>query len=422
MFFSTLSNTLKTFTGSADSSSSLSSNAGASSLETSALQEQSTAVPQQSLNTRENLHVEVLTIKDYKKAARTLQIAFSDDKYVNYLTSGIKESDLKQQMDLALFEATTYSTILSGLLVGIRDLDGELEDPNAPFLAVACFQKPQKKSKGKSKSNNNKGKDSDSAENRSLFSYLWSMYQGGYLKFLWLANKETRQRVFDEQWRLLDKYREEVLGDEFDYSWYLSDIGAIPKGRGKGLARKLVDYVCQKYIDVYKQPNDDDDDDDDEDLENKIGTTGSKAHSKASTGSDEESKLDSEIQSFNFAFDLDSDNLTDYSGYSSFSDNESAHSSWYYKEEDDILSKYDERQRNKAGTGNSGHTNIGASLYLESSHPRNRKIYQKLGFTYVKTVPVADVQLHDGSKKTLTMDLMVRGVKGAKWKQERMFA
>ncbi|ODQ48023.1 hypothetical protein PICMEDRAFT_30992 [Pichia membranifaciens NRRL Y-2026] len=383
MFFSTLSNTLKNFTGSTTTSST-------SSLSSPNLTASS-----------ENLHVEMLTIKDYKKAARTLQIAFQDDKYVNYLTSGIKESNLKQQMDLALFEATTYSTILSGLLVGIRDLDGEQDDPDAPFLAVACFQKPQKKSKGK-----------------SLFSYLWSMYQGGYLKFVWLANKETRQRVFDEQWQLLDQYREEVLGDEFDYSWYLSDIGAIPKGRGKGLARKLVDYACQKYIDVYKQPNDDDDDDDDDDLgNNKNGTTGS----KASTGSDEESKLDSEIQSFNFAFDLDSDNLTDYSGYSSFSDNESAHSSWYYKEEDDILSKYDERQRNKAGTNPSGHTKIGASLYLESSHPRNRKIYQKLGFTYVKTVPVADVQLHDGAMKTLTMDLMVRGVKGAKWKQESLF-
>ena len=424
MFFSTLSNTLKNFTGSTttSSTSSLSSpNLTASSLETPARQGDHTAEPRESLNTRENLHVEMLTIKDYKKAARTLQIAFQDDKYVNYLTSGIKESNLKQQMDLALFEATTYSTILSGLLVGIRDLDGEQDDPDAPFLAVACFQKPQKKSKGKSKTGADKGKatkDSDNAENRSLFSYLWSMYQGGYLKFVWLANKETRQRVFDEQWQLLDQYREEVLGDEFDYSWYLSDIGAIPKGRGKGLARKLVDYACQKYIDVYKQPNDDDDDDDDDDLgNNKNGTTGS----KASTGSDEESKLDSEIQSFNFAFDLDSDNLTDYSGYSSFSDNESAHSSWYYKEEDDILSKYDERQRNKAGTNPSGHTKIGASLYLESSHPRNRKIYQKLGFTYVKTVPVADVQLHDGAMKTLTMDLMVRGVKGAKWKQESLF-
>lgn len=331
------------------------------------------------LNTRENLKVEVLTIKDYKKAARTLQIAFQDDLYVNYLTAGINDSKIKQQMDLALFEATTYSTILSGLLVGVRDLDAELTDPNAPFLAVACFHKPEK--------NNDDDEANASTENKSLFSYLWSMYQGGYLKFVWLANKETRQRVFYEQWELLDKYRQEVLGEEFHKSWYLSDIGAIPRGRGKGLARMLVDYVCQKYIDRYS---------DDEDVDISIKSS-----------SDEDSKLDDEIQSFNFKFNLDNDdNLTDYSGYSSFSDNESTHSSWYYKEEDDILSKYDRQQRNKSS--------VGAPLYLESSHPRNRKIYQKLGFTYIKTVGVADVRNGD-SIKTLTMDLMVRGIKGARW-------
>lgn len=406
-----------------------------------------------SLNTRENLKVEVITLKDYKKAARTLQIAFEEDLYVNYLTSGINEPHLKQQMNLALFEATAYSTILSGVLVGVRDLDAELTDPNAPFLAVACFWKPEKKSKLKSKSkstsiyynkkkanrsgsissvgehqfNRNNPEDtqlvqnSDSANNGSLFSYLWSMYQGGYLKFVWLANKETRQRVFNEQWKLLDNYRAETLGDDFHYSWYLSDIGAIPRGRGKGLARMLVDHVCQKYVDVYKQPKEEDDYDDvDDDDDEEHGVKRSSA-SNPSSASDEESKLDSEIESFNFQFPLDSDNLTDYSGYSSLSDNESAHSSWYYNEEEDILSKYDQQQRSK-NVSKSGRPRYGAPLYLESSHPRNRKIYQKLGFTYVKTVPVADVQSPSVGKKTLTMDLMVRGVKGAKYKHESMFS
>lgn len=345
------------------------------------------------LNTRENLFPEVLTIKDYKKAAKTLQIAFKDDLYVNYLTSDIKDKKLKDQLDLALFEATTYTTILSGLVVGVRDLDAEKIDPDAPFLAVACFDKP--KSQGQNKNN------------KSLFNYLWQMYEGGYLKFVWLANKETRQRVFDEQWKLLDQFREDVLADEYVNSWYLSDIGAVPRGRGKGLARKLVDFVCQNYIDVYRQSSDNaGDDDDDAHDENMTGI-------KSFNGSDENSKLDSEIQSFNFAFDLDSDNLTDYSGYSSFSDNESAHSSWYYKEEDDILKQYDQKK--------SHGRKLGAPLYLESSHPRNRKIYQKLGFTYVKTVQVADVRDKDGGLKTLTMDLMVRGIKGTKWNKESMF-
>lgn len=393
---------------------------GSSTSNTSTNTSEQTVDPEVSLNTRENLHVEVLTIKDYKKAARTLQIAFAEDLYISYLMKDIKESKLKNEMNLALFEAATYSTILSGVLVGIRDLDAELIDPNAPFLAVACFWKPEKKSSKSSKKSKYSGDDSKGAENHSLFSYVWSMYQAGYLKFVWLADKETRKRVFDEQWKLLDEYRAETLGDDFNYSWYLSDIGAIPRGRGKGLARKLVDYVCQKFVDNYKQPKEEEDDEDDED-DVDVNGNNSVLNSKNSSASDEESKLNSEIQSFNFQFDLDSDNLTDYSGYSSFSDNESAHSSWYYNEDEDILSKYDQQQQTKNMT-KTGRPRVGAPLYLESSHPRNRKIYQKLGFTYIKTVPVADIPNDDGTTKTLTMDLMVRGVKGAKYKQEKMFS
>ncbi|ODV84711.1 hypothetical protein CANARDRAFT_28860 [[Candida] arabinofermentans NRRL YB-2248] len=379
-------------------------------------------------NTNNSLHVEVVNIKDYKKAAKTLQIAFKDDLYVNYLTSGIKDQSLKEQMDLALFEGSVYSTILSGLVVAIKDHELELTDPDAPFLAVACFEKPKKNdtndNHNESTENNNNG-GGGGAGNQSIFKYLWSMYQGGYLKFLWMANKETRTRVFEEQSSMLNQFRLDVLGDDYDKAWYLSDLGAIPRGRGKGLARRLIDYVCHNYIDVYKFPstkksnvNDDDDDDDDDEIDglNEDGFT-IDDHSKTYTNNNnDQSLIDSEIQSYNFEFDLQSDTFTDYSGYSSDSDNSSAHSSWYYNEEQDILAQYD-NFKNKG-------KEIGAPLYLESSHPRNRKIYQKLGFTYVETVNVANVLDNDGDSKVLTMDLMVRGVKGAKWyKKEdaRMF-
>ncbi|KAG7818845.1 hypothetical protein KL928_002713 [Ogataea angusta] len=333
-----------------------------------------------------NLHVEVVTLKDYKKAAKTLQIAFKDDLYVNYLTSGITDARLKRQMNMALFEATVYSTILKGLVVAVRDSELEQKMPDAPFLAVACFEKPQK------------AKDH---QPQSILNYLWSLYQGGYLKFMWLANKETRQRVFEEQSQMLESFRAEVLGPDRDKSWYLSDIGAIPRGRGKGLARRLIDFVTHNYIDLHKQPTEDGDSDLEDDAD--------PVHS--GFDANEESLLDSEIQSYNFDFDLQSDTFTDYSGYSSASsDASSAHSSWYYDEDRDILAEYDQRK--------SKGRQIGAPLYLESSHPRNRKIYQKLGFTYVKTVKVADVLDREGKMRTLTLDLMVRGIKGAKWQRQ----
>ncbi len=340
-------------------------------------------------------HVEVVSIKDYKKAAKTLHIAFKDDLYLKYLTDGIKDPKLKKQLDLALYEATVYSTVLSGLVVAIRDVELEKTEPDAPFLAVACFEKPR-----------------PMREPKSLVSSLWSMYKGGYLKFIWLANRETRQRVLFEQSSMLEKFRYEALGDDFSQSWYLSDIGAIPKGRGKGYARALVDYVCHKYVDKYRPHLDGDEADneyeDDEELNKLENEQGSAMRFKSS----ENSQLDSEIQSYNFSFDLDSEDLTDYSGYSSVSDSDtsSSHSSWYYREEDDVLAQYDRKK--------SKESKVGAPLYLESSHPRNRKIYQKLGFTYVKTVDVARVTDRHGQNKMLTMDLMVRGPKGARWTKQ----
>lgn len=347
-------------------------------------------------------HVEVVDIKDYKKAAKTLQIAFKDDLYVRYLTSGITDPKMKEQLNLALFEATVYSTILSGLVVCVRDVEGEKEDPNVPFLAVACFEKPR---------------PVQDFESTSLVRSLWSMYQGGYLKFIWLANKEIRKRVLFEQSEMLEKFRYDVLDDEFATSWYLSDIGAIPKGRKKGLARALVDYVCQNYIDKSKPKTDGSLEEDEDDKELRQLEERSKGRSsthnpttKSNTQhNDDESQLESEIQSYNFSFDLDSDNFTDYSGYSSISDSDvsSAHSSWYYNEDEDILAQYDKQKSRGSQSG--------AVLYLESSHPRNRKIYERLGFVYVKTVEIAKVTDKHGHRKTLTMDLMVRGIKGARW-------
>ncbi|GMG56532.1 unnamed protein product [Ambrosiozyma monospora] len=176
--------------------------------------------------------------------------------------------------------------------------------------------------------------------------------------------------------------------------------------RGKGLARRLIDYVCHNFVDVYCE-----DDDDDVDVDGMSGSQQGSGLFQKNNNTNEDSLLDSEIQSYNFAFDLDTDNVTDYSGYSSYSDSDvsSAHSSWYYKEDDDILAQYDYMKSHGRKTG--------ALIYLESSHPRNRKIYQKLGFTFVKTVEVAKVLDKNGQPKSLTVDLMVRGINGAKWFQ-----
>lgn len=294
--------------------------------------------------------VEVVQLKDYKKAGKTLAIAFKEDPYGKFLMEN-EDPASKEEISLALDEGNVYMTIQNGLVVGVRDVELEKEDPDCPFLAVALFEKPEK----------------DPEDEGLLSKWLW-WYNNGYARFIWLAKKATRQRVLVQQVNDLDVIRKEVLGDQAQKSWYLADIGAIPRGRGKGLARRLVDYACRNYIDVASPDYIDEP---------------APEHFRESD------------------FEPGSDNYTDYSGYSSDSDTSSAHSSWY-NEDTDLLAQYDQKR---------GHV-VGAPLYLESSHPRNRRIYQKLGFTYVKTINTPQSGGHVVDTK---LDLMVRGPGGTKW-------
>ncbi|OUM55182.1 hypothetical protein BVG19_g4672 [[Candida] boidinii] len=446
---------------------------------------------------KSKLSVEVVTTKDYKKAAKTLKIAFEKDRFVHYLTSKIQNPDLKERVLFALYEASVYNCILEGLVVAVRDIELEQKgDKDCAFLAVACFYQPSGKSKYS-----------------STLSYYWSLARSGYSKLLWMIDTETRKRIFEEQWPLLESLKENVLKDEVDKAWYLSDIGAIPRGRGKGLARLLIDHVTRKYIDTYKfakvsNKNGDDADadaddessdseDDDEDGvdvvsgnpidsgednyslamssggsgssrsssftssrrgsirsgrdHNGISRSGSFVSNSGAGGFDplqhEINRLSDEVRSLKFDFDNASFN-TEYgseygsmytlsgSEYSGGSDSENNNG-------DDILEQYDQMYYKKHGH----RRQKGAICYLESSHPRNRKIYERLGFTFVTKVDIADIPEEDeeGDKeienvnsslsssidskskkiinkliktKKLTMDLMVRGIKGSKWKRK----
>ncbi|ODV96738.1 hypothetical protein PACTADRAFT_1323 [Pachysolen tannophilus NRRL Y-2460] len=241
----------------------------------------------------DTLEVEIVDASTFQKAAKTLQIAFQEDKFAHYLTKPIESPILKQKVDLALFEASVFSSILDGLVVAIRDKEAEKIDPNAPFLACACFTKP----------------DCDSG--------FWDRVYSGNFKRELLANQICRRRVFEEQFPLLDDTKDEVLGDQSSIAWYLADIGTTPNARGKGCARKLLEYVYENFIDP--------------------------------------------------------ENLV---------------------------------------------------CYLESSNPKNRVIYEKLGFTFVKTFKVGHISCDCNSgycgEAPLEMDVMVRGIKGKKWVSDQI--
>ncbi|KAL8701552.1 MAG: hypothetical protein Q9201_004854 [Fulgogasparrea decipioides] len=68
--------------------------------------------------------------------------------------------------------------------------------------------------------------------------------------------KENRCRFDKEFLPLLHRTKQEVLGSHDANSWYLVYIGTKPKARGKGYARKLIEYVTKQVRDLKREADD----------------------------------------------------------------------------------------------------------------------------------------------------------------------
>ena len=75
----------------------------------------------------------------------------------------------------------------------------------------------------------------------------WStMFRSGMWRLHYKLSAEGKRRFFTEFLPLLHETKREILGDQDDESWYLVYLGTKPAARGKGYARKLIDFVTKK--------------------------------------------------------------------------------------------------------------------------------------------------------------------------------
>lgn len=163
--------------------------------------------------------VRILTTSDTKRAARTLLKAFRGDRVNDYLSHHLRDQpEMKERVDIALYEAYVYSHVLKGLVVGV---DGDSEE---------CFETV----------------------------LLWAvpfvdvedtvtMARSGYLRFSWLTGAEGRQRVFNELFPLLHNTQHEIVGDVPTYT--LVYVGSTPEAQGKGNLRAMFEFMFEEYID-----------------------------------------------------------------------------------------------------------------------------------------------------------------------------
>lgn len=73
----------------------------------------------------------------------------------------------------------------------------------------------------------------------------YTMIRSGMWRLNYRLSSEGKKRFFTEFLPLLHDTKQETLGPRDDDSWYLVYIGTKVAGRGKGYARKLIEYVTR---------------------------------------------------------------------------------------------------------------------------------------------------------------------------------
>jgi ribosomal protein S18 acetylase RimI-like enzyme len=160
--------------------------------------------------------VRIVAPQEYKQAAACLAEAFRSDNIVRYAIDTPDRMHLSEEerfeMHKSSLEYVTYAHCLQGLVLTVGD----------NFDCVALWLPP--------------GKNIDD----------WmTILRSGMWRLSWKLSKEGRTRFFDEFLPLLSRSKQEVLGERDDNSWYLNYVGTKSEARGRGYARKLIEYVTK---------------------------------------------------------------------------------------------------------------------------------------------------------------------------------
>ena len=182
----------------------------------------STADRMAALSHTNDSEVRIVEPHEYKDAAACLASAFREDKVVRYAIDTPDRAHLTEderfQMHTQSMEYVTYAHCLNGLVLTIGE----------DYDCVALWLPP--------------GKNIDD---------WWTILRSGMWRLNWSLSQEGKERFFKEFLPLLGKSKAEVLGDRDQDSWYLNYIGTKATARGKGYAKKLVQYVTKQVRSLF---------------------------------------------------------------------------------------------------------------------------------------------------------------------------
>lgn len=155
-----------------------------------------------------------VTVSEYKQAAQCLAEAFAKDEVARYFTH-MPDTEhwtdaQKWKLHVEILEYITYAHILKGLVLTVGPAYG----------CVALWMPP--------------GKNIDD--------YMTAL-RSGLWRLRYKMSAEGRVRIYEEFFPLLHTTKEKF--DPEDKSYYLVYIGTKDSARGKGYARKLIEYVTK---------------------------------------------------------------------------------------------------------------------------------------------------------------------------------
>ncbi|MCJ1252267.1 hypothetical protein MMC24_000071 [Lignoscripta atroalba] len=161
--------------------------------------------------------VRILGVDEYKQAAQCLAEAFAEDEVAQYfIETGDRDhwsAEDKWNLHVDILDYVVYAHCLKGLVL----------TTGPDYGCVALWMPP--------------GHNMDD----------WStMFRSGMWRLHYKLSAEGKRRFFTEFLPLLHETKREILGDQDDESWYLVYLGTKPAARGKGYARKLIDFVTKK--------------------------------------------------------------------------------------------------------------------------------------------------------------------------------
>ncbi|KAK3678200.1 hypothetical protein LTR78_002296 [Recurvomyces mirabilis] len=162
--------------------------------------------------------VRVLELHEWKAAAASLAESFAEDHccsyFVNTPDTAHWTKEQKWDLHVRMMEYIVYAHLLRGLAV--------TAGPN--YDCVGLWMPP--------------GANMDD---------LLTLLRSGLWRLVYQLSREGRTRFYSEFLPLLHDTKARVLGPEKDNeSWYLVYIGTLPPGRGKGYAKKVIEYITAK--------------------------------------------------------------------------------------------------------------------------------------------------------------------------------